>query len=484
MSKHLAPNGEPSNLTHEQWHLVRTPEFKAWFGDWENSPENASKVVDENGEPLVVYHATNNDYNEFSYKYADRGNGAYASIGFYFTAYKQYKSSSIYGKIIKKCFLNLRNPMIVAGLEFKNYSTKSLSKSQIIKLIGKRNPISDFYGSKENVIDKLLWKRKRTNENYETYYESSPIERQLHYIWEVFYSDESIEVFQKSVIKNLKYDGAYIYNNDYLVAFLNTQIKLADGTNTTFDSNNPDIRYADGGRVDGLNIIIKNISDHSKKYLGVYKKIFDIIEENIAFFNPYGTSYEEIKGNDFYITITPVPEQSIVDKISKIKNVEIVENFHSNIRYKDGGNVDLIYGEIYSGKQVRDIVSKYGSQQGTDMIDFTTENIKIKDKYILDFVKVRLLIDNDINLHTFISEEYEPGNKVNYQEITEPILLGYDKWDNTPNVVLDGYHRVLQASYNNQEEILAFINLKTAEKIRYFKKGGNVNSWKYEIGGL
>ena len=41
MSKHLAPNGKPSNLTHEQWHLVRTPEFKAWFGDWENDPANA-----------------------------------------------------------------------------------------------------------------------------------------------------------------------------------------------------------------------------------------------------------------------------------------------------------------------------------------------------------------------------------------------------------------------------------------------------------
>jgi hypothetical protein len=56
MSKHLAPNGKPSNLTHGQWHLVRTPEFKAWFGDWENDPDNASKVVDENGEPLVMWH--------------------------------------------------------------------------------------------------------------------------------------------------------------------------------------------------------------------------------------------------------------------------------------------------------------------------------------------------------------------------------------------------------------------------------------------
>jgi hypothetical protein len=36
MSNLLAPNGKPSNLTPEQYKLVRTPEFKAWFGDWEN----------------------------------------------------------------------------------------------------------------------------------------------------------------------------------------------------------------------------------------------------------------------------------------------------------------------------------------------------------------------------------------------------------------------------------------------------------------
>jgi hypothetical protein len=30
-----APNGKPSNLNAAQWRQVRTPEFKAWFGDWE-----------------------------------------------------------------------------------------------------------------------------------------------------------------------------------------------------------------------------------------------------------------------------------------------------------------------------------------------------------------------------------------------------------------------------------------------------------------
>ena len=34
-----APNGEPTNLTEDQWIVVRTPAFKAWFGDWEAEAE-------------------------------------------------------------------------------------------------------------------------------------------------------------------------------------------------------------------------------------------------------------------------------------------------------------------------------------------------------------------------------------------------------------------------------------------------------------
>ncbi len=50
----LAPNGKKSNLNERQWVQVRTKAFKIWFGDWESDPESSSKVVDENGEPLVV----------------------------------------------------------------------------------------------------------------------------------------------------------------------------------------------------------------------------------------------------------------------------------------------------------------------------------------------------------------------------------------------------------------------------------------------
>jgi hypothetical protein len=61
----LAPNGKPSKLTARQYAQVRTKAFKEWFGDWENDPKNASKVVDENGEPLVVYHHTRKGVGRF-----------------------------------------------------------------------------------------------------------------------------------------------------------------------------------------------------------------------------------------------------------------------------------------------------------------------------------------------------------------------------------------------------------------------------------
>ncbi|MBR3792374.1 MAG: hypothetical protein IKK27_00310, partial [Alistipes sp.] len=54
----IAPNGNPTNLKPKQWVQVRTKAFKAWFGDWENDPTNASKVIDTNGEPKVVYNGS------------------------------------------------------------------------------------------------------------------------------------------------------------------------------------------------------------------------------------------------------------------------------------------------------------------------------------------------------------------------------------------------------------------------------------------
>lgn len=88
--ENLAPNGKKSNLTPEQYVLVRTPNFKKWFGDWENDPENASKVIDENGEPLVVYHGSiAPDIEVFDRELSKRKPSGLREMGFYFTTNKE-----------------------------------------------------------------------------------------------------------------------------------------------------------------------------------------------------------------------------------------------------------------------------------------------------------------------------------------------------------------------------------------------------------
>lgn len=78
-----APNGKPTNLTEKQWVQVRTKAFKDWFGDWENDLKNASKVVDENGEPLVVYHTRDaykgSDFSIFNINIENRESAIYTT---------------------------------------------------------------------------------------------------------------------------------------------------------------------------------------------------------------------------------------------------------------------------------------------------------------------------------------------------------------------------------------------------------------------
>ena len=102
-----APNGKATNLTEDQWLTVRTPAFKVWFGDWEHDPANASKVVDESGEPLVVYHATLSDFTKFR----PSESGLYGR-GIYLTANKEDTSYTLKDKDwrVMELFANIRNP--------------------------------------------------------------------------------------------------------------------------------------------------------------------------------------------------------------------------------------------------------------------------------------------------------------------------------------------------------------------------------------
>ena len=101
-----APNGEPTNLTERQWLQVRTEAFKEWFGDWENDPESASKVVDENGEPRVVYHQTSEQFTKFDLSMSRVQSDVQ---GFFFSSGTEDWSAM--GDEKMAVFLNLRNPV-------------------------------------------------------------------------------------------------------------------------------------------------------------------------------------------------------------------------------------------------------------------------------------------------------------------------------------------------------------------------------------
>lgn len=203
----LAPNGKPSNLTPEQYKLVRTPEFIAWFGDWINAPETASKVVDENGEPLVLYHRTKIKIDDFN-----KGNQliGWLGRGFYFSINKnEFKE---YGNIVLSVFLNVRNLFIVKG---------------------------------EAPSDIITQVKNLTNRDY-----------------------EFIDLDISKILKEYNYTGVLFKHWDrgtIISCFSPTQIKLADGSNTTFDGSNPDIRFAEGGDVLAQNDFIGTWSELKKQ---------------------------------------------------------------------------------------------------------------------------------------------------------------------------------------------------------------------------
>jgi hypothetical protein len=104
-----APNGNPTNLTEQQWLQVRTKAFKNWFGDWEKDPKNASKIIDKNGEPLVVYHGTNSKWNILDTKmFGKNTDEGYYGKGLYLSSVEN--KAAQYGNIMK-LFVNIKKPL-------------------------------------------------------------------------------------------------------------------------------------------------------------------------------------------------------------------------------------------------------------------------------------------------------------------------------------------------------------------------------------
>ena len=234
-----APNGKESNLTEEQWVTVRTRQFKDWFGDWEEDPENSSQAVDENGEPLVVYHGTEEDFNIFELFEETGVTNTFQEIpsGSYMFTPDEYAAEQ-YGEV-RPMFLNTRDMLDLR------------SKESILKVIRYMWSDASYYGpetldpdSEETVVNGLAPLIKDDGRLFAMDFSDEEmrdeqIEEKWHFIQQLI----------ENYCKDRGYDG-YCFNDSargeecvsYGV-FLPNQIKSATDNVGTFDETNPDIRY-------------------------------------------------------------------------------------------------------------------------------------------------------------------------------------------------------------------------------------------------
>ena len=76
----LAPNGKPTNLSEDQWLLVRTPNFKKWFGDWEKEAW-AKAAVEFLERTAPVASLTGREFQKDGVRLTDKVSAYFNSIG-------------------------------------------------------------------------------------------------------------------------------------------------------------------------------------------------------------------------------------------------------------------------------------------------------------------------------------------------------------------------------------------------------------------
>ena len=239
-----------------------------------SASDNVSKVVDENGEPMVVYHGTNHDFYTFDESKNDLGDR-----GFYLTNNERMAKS--YGKRLIKSFVNIRNPIEVIGEKsnwngirgFNPYDLEKMSSSELKDLYNevrkKGAHLYDFYSaidwmislkeSKEAAIPNKdswnLFKRKDARDTIKI------VDNHLKTAYKKAnssYLSTTREIVNKEndgkdgvIFKNI-YDygaGGNLWRTkddtpgDVFIAYSPNQIKSATENVGTFSKENDDIRY-------------------------------------------------------------------------------------------------------------------------------------------------------------------------------------------------------------------------------------------------
>ena len=252
-----------TELDYRQWVQVRTPAFKEWFGDWENDPDNASKVVNpKTGEPLVVYHETDNQFTVF-----DTGRGGHQKNDFETPTGIFTKSSGEkigLGNIQMPLFANIRNPLafgdrveILAFLQRNVPGFSQLHDEFADVDVSFADKLAEAESRDDALLDALLAGVEDTGlrgeilDDFDSRSEASKLLNE----WDG-YSDNLAQQMKRlfdDYVRQNGYDGMFVERDkgsfgretDALIALMPNQIKSATDNSGAFSADDDSILYQD-----------------------------------------------------------------------------------------------------------------------------------------------------------------------------------------------------------------------------------------------
>ena len=250
---------------------VQSQQFKRWFGDWQNDPAHASKVVNADGTPKVVYHQTDADFTIFDPRHEGAGTrDSDTPFGIFLKS--SDKNIGLKGNRQMALYADIKTPLTVQNREQLIHELQKLSNGYAQALAEHQTLDAEYRKKTDNAIRELReymvqWRRENPDASRTALYDDSRFnqlfdaEDNLTNEWES--KAREIELRSKEAItRDLEaagYDGVIIQQDvgsfgrstDAYIALHPEQVKSATDNIGTFDGKNPDIRYSREMTTDG-----------------------------------------------------------------------------------------------------------------------------------------------------------------------------------------------------------------------------------------
>ena len=255
-------NGEKQRFSSRN--QTKTDSFKRWFGDWQNDPQNASKVVNRDGTPMVLYHQTASDFTIFDPKYPGAGTRDNETpFGIFMKS--SDKNIGLNGDKQMALYARIVNPLEVRDREHLTRELKKISPDFSSISEEYRNLNEEYRRMVDDAGEAvsaymLEWRKGHPDASRRAIYEDarynelSDAEDALIDEWEE--EAKKMEARSKEIItRDLEangYDGVIILydkgsfgrSTDTYIALHPEQVKSATDNIGTFDGSNPDIRFS------------------------------------------------------------------------------------------------------------------------------------------------------------------------------------------------------------------------------------------------